>query len=306
MFKTILVGVDGREGGRDALALAAILADRDGAETIALHAYPQEYLALVDIDYDGLMRRDAEKVLDGEIAIAQGGVVVAETVTVRDSSPGRALHDWAARKRADLIVVGSAHHGPVGRVLAGDHVAATLHGSPCPVAVAPRGLAQQDTELQRVGVGFDGREESYRAVEVAAAIARAAGASLRVIAVAAPAAAYAPTSAYTFDWGAVARSAREELDKRVAKVVAGLDVEASGGTVVGLAVEELASASKDLDLLVVGSRDYGPVRRVLAGSTSLGLTRRAACPVLVVPRGPGVAGEEEAVGAAADNADAAR
>ena len=44
------------------------------------------------------------------------------------------------------------------------------------------------------------------------------------------------------------------------------------------------SRSADLDLLVVGARAYGPVRRLLLGSTSTKLARHAACPLLVAPR----------------------
>ena len=48
--------------------------------------------------------------------------------------------------------------------------------------------------------------------------------------------------------------------------------------------EMLAERSHELDLLVVGSRGYGPVRQVLIGGVSAELMRRAACPVLIVPR----------------------
>ena len=41
----------------------------------------------------------------------------------------------------------------------------------------------------------------------------------------------------------------------------------------------------DLDLLVCGSRGYGPARRVLLGGVSARLLRHARVPVLVVPRG---------------------
>ena len=40
----------------------------------------------------------------------------------------------------------------------------------------------------------------------------------------------------------------------------------------------------DVDLLVLGSRGYGPVRRVLLGGVSTALVRSARCPVMVVPR----------------------
>ena len=50
-------------------------------------------------------------------------------------------------------------------------------------------------------------------------------------------------------------------------------------------VERLAAASSDLDLLVVGSRRYGPLRRVLLGAVSGPLIDRVHCPVVIVPRG---------------------
>jgi nucleotide-binding universal stress UspA family protein len=43
-------------------------------------------------------------------------------------------------------------------------------------------------------------------------------------------------------------------------------------------------AGEGLDLLVLGSRGYGPVRRVLLGGVSESVVRRSPCPVLVVPR----------------------
>jgi nucleotide-binding universal stress UspA family protein len=48
--------------------------------------------------------------------------------------------------------------------------------------------------------------------------------------------------------------------------------------------EILAERSGALDLLVVGSRNYGPVRRALIGSVAAEVIRTASCPVLVVPR----------------------
>jgi nucleotide-binding universal stress UspA family protein len=41
MFTTIVVGVDGLPGGRDALALAQRLADLAGGELVAVHVHPE-------------------------------------------------------------------------------------------------------------------------------------------------------------------------------------------------------------------------------------------------------------------------
>jgi nucleotide-binding universal stress UspA family protein len=46
----------------------------------------------------------------------------------------------------------------------------------------------------------------------------------------------------------------------------------------------IATAANDLDLLVVGSRSYGPLGAVLLGAVTRQLVRMASCPVMVVPR----------------------
>ena len=57
-----------------------------------------------------------------------------------------------------------------------------------------------------------------------------------------------------------------------------------GRAVYGLAGEELARFGDELDILVVGSRGYGPLRRLVSGSTSNYLERHARCSLLVLPR----------------------
>jgi len=54
--------------------------------------------------------------------------------------------------------------------------------------------------------------------------------------------------------------------------------------VVGDTGAELTAFGDEVDLLVVGSRAHGPLRRVMLGSTSLHLTHAARCPLLVIPR----------------------
>jgi nucleotide-binding universal stress UspA family protein len=57
--------------------------------------------------------------------------------------------------------------------------------------------------------------------------------------------------------------------------------------VYGLTGEELAELGDEVDMLVAGSRGYGPVKRLVLGSTSEYLERRARCSLLVLPRGVG-------------------
>jgi nucleotide-binding universal stress UspA family protein len=283
MFSKIVVGVDAREGGRDALALAQSLAHTFGGELIAVHVYPYDYFISrgASADFEDVMRDAAKETLTTELERAG---IAAEPIAVSDDSPGRALQRIAARREADLIVVGSAHHGRIGRVLAGDVTAGTLHGAPCPVLVAPRGHHERGVELQTIGVGYDGSPEAEAALALAQELAQAAGARLRVIDVVTPVLPGGPFPAYRPDWTEHARVRREAAEERLAAVLTELGDIATGDIAFGDPAHELAFEGNHLDLLVTGSRGYGPLRRLMLGSTSSKLVHEAPCPVLVLTR----------------------
>jgi nucleotide-binding universal stress UspA family protein len=282
MFKTIVVGVDGREGGRDALSLAARLALLAGGELIVVRVLPFHHYAsrAGAPPYASVAEHNAKAELVADVD--QAGVT-ARTRVVGDTSPARALHRVAEQEHADVIVVGSAHHGGAGRVFAGDDAVGTLHGSPCAVAVAPRGLASRDWRpVQHIGVGYDGGPEAGQAFALAVALARDCGASIRVRSVIAAPVPYADFTAYDDDWTDRALAvAKAEL----AEIVADVDVETATEAIIGVPVGALVAFSEEVDLLVLGSRAWGPVRRIIMGSAAACLTREAHCPVLVVPRG---------------------
>jgi nucleotide-binding universal stress UspA family protein len=283
MFSKIVVGVDAREGGRDALALAAGLARTFGGDLVAVHAYPYDYYVSrgASADFEAVMHDAAQETLNTELERAG---VTADAVAIPTGSPGAALHRVAARRDADLIVVGSAHRGRIGRVLAGDVTAGTLHGAPCPVLVAPRGYREHGGELQTIGIGYDGSPESHAALELTHEIAKAAGARLRVIDVVVPPEPGGPFRAYHPDWTEHARIRREEAEERLEAVLAELGDIATGDIAFGDPARELAYEGNHLDLLVTGSRGYGPIRRLMLGSTSSKLVHEAPCPVLVLTR----------------------
>lgn len=291
MFTTIVVGVDARPGGRDALALAAQLSETFGSRLVAVHAYPYDYfISRGSIrDFEAVMQGAARETLDTEL---EGAGATADAIATPDDSPGRALQRIAKREHGDLIVVGSAHRGPIGRVLAGDVTAGTLHGAPCPVLVAPRGYADHARELKTIGVGFDGSPESRAAVDLAHAIAEAAGARIRAIGVVAAPEPGNPFEGYHPDWDEHVRVKRVDAEERLQAVLAELGDVATGDVTFGEPARELAYAAKHLDMLIIGSRSYGPVRRLMLGSTSSKVVHEAACPVLVITRGAHVTDED--------------
>jgi nucleotide-binding universal stress UspA family protein len=282
-LQTIIVGVDGDEGGRDALALASRLQWTFPSRVIAVLSNPGDEIPSRGSSpaYEASMRDEARRTLLRELAHA---AVVAEPEVVSAPSPQRGLHEAAKAHDAQLIVVGAGRHGRLARRLGRDVTAATLRRAPCPVSVAQRRAGTMTPPLRTIAVGSDGSPQSRAALEFARELAGAAGARLQLLWV-------VPASVPVGPWTsrAVAMTAGERRLERdraralMAETVDALGDNAIGDTAPGVAHEELAQLCREADLLVVGSRGEGALGRALRGSTSMRLVREAPCPVLVVP-----------------------
>ena len=283
MYRKILVGYDDSDQAKDALALGKQLADATGAELVAAGVFQFDPIWG---GYDPHFR-NAEIEFARKIEAAAKSVG-AEAEATPSSSPARGLHELAEEIEADLILVGSARRGRVGQILAGSVGVALLHGSPCAVGIAPNGYRDHSGDaIAAVAVGFDGSEESGLALMAASRLASETGAKLKLVSVAEPPPIVAGKGG---DAGrqqlteAIQEQTREQLVQARETVPDGIEVEAS--LITGDPVEALVNvAEAPGTLLMVGSRGYGPLRRVLLGSVSTDLVRSAPCPLIVTPRG---------------------
>lgn len=282
MHSKLIVGYDGSEHARDALAFAKRLGAALNRDLVLANVYPgRPRLIPGKADVDGffnILERDAGQVLGD--APADAG---SERRTVGASSPARGLNDLADEIDAAIIVVGSAHRGMLGHVEAGHTAQHLLHGAPCAVAVAPAGYAAAETKPhRRVAVGVNGTPEAGVALDAAVEMARTLEATLRIVAVADPVWSGAPLYAPPVD---VARLMRETAQEDLAAAAAATpdDVAVEQVLLEGDATALLADQG-DCDLVVVGSRGYGRVKGVLLGSVSSKVVRGGKTPVLVVPR----------------------
>ncbi len=80
-----------------------------------------------------------------------------------------------------------------------------------------------------------------------------------------------------------ARQALQGLVDQVANEIGVTVPEVTVSVVEGDPAEELVKASRDADLLVVGSRGSGGFAKLLMGSVSSQVTHHAACPVVIIP-----------------------
>jgi nucleotide-binding universal stress UspA family protein len=264
LYPKVVCGYEETEAGEDALVLAERVAERDG----------------------------------GELKIVQ----------VEKGSPAEVLRELAEKGEADLIVLGSTHRAALGFVAPGSVAEHLLKGARCRLVIAPKGYARAraimaaeaageeaddvpaGTPLPRlredprvIAVGFDGGAESQAALNEAAVLAERFRTSIRVIGVAtpqpppAPGVVGAPPSP---EAGADFQSRLHDAVAELPSELRALPVYEKGDPVAKL----LERAAEGVDLLVLGSRGYGPVLRLIAGSVSVRVIRNAPCPVLLVPR----------------------
>lgn len=276
----VLVGFDGSEGARDALALARVFCSDGQGRALLVNVMPnrgpQRAYWLLGYEHseqvDGLFD-DARKLLsDPEV----------ETRVYKAGSPAFVLSNLAEEEQVDLLVVGSPHRGAIGRALIGSVAEDLLHGARVPTVVAPRGYAHaDDPAFKVVAVAYDGRPESKLALAYAQDLAAQSKTKIRILNVEEPMAVMPGVVGYT---PPPPTDPNELIEEALATL--GKPPHAEGRRLIGATATSLAEACEDgVDILIAGSRGHGPAGRVLLGSVSTQLIHKAPCPVLVVPRG---------------------
>ena len=136
-------------------------------------------------------------------------------------------------------------------------------------------------------VGVDGSGHSQRALEWAMKEAAMRHAPLTVLTVHPAIVGYfggVVTSAGDLDLTEQTQAAvKVEADRVLAALDGPHPESVTVKAVHGFPVEELVSASKGADIVVLGSRGVGGFSRMLMGSTAGQVVQHAYCPVLIIP-----------------------
>ncbi|MEA2483576.1 MAG: hypothetical protein QOC55_1523 [Thermoleophilaceae bacterium] len=284
----VVVAYDGGAAADGALWLGGLLARQSGASLTVVAVYAAEPAFHADTDHVRLvLAAEADEHLErAEGRLPYG--LKAQMRAIRSHSIPNALHDLAADDSVGLVVVGGRPQPPALAASSGN-VAERLvtAAARCGVAVVPQGAADgRNAGLHVIGVAYDGSPESDAALATAERIALAAHATLHIIGVLEPAAWCASGLPALAGYAEPEARARGRLDRALARAVAraASDVCALAVRATGPPALELARQASDLDLLVAGSRGYGPPGSVSLGSVSSALLRSLPCPVLIVPR----------------------
>jgi nucleotide-binding universal stress UspA family protein len=285
MSETYIIGFDGSDASRAAVRFTTELAAATGASTTVANVYPEPPVVYGRGSLAGA--RDALTASSREesarLLATLEDVDVTEAVTVMSDSPAHGLQRAAQERDADLMAVGVTHRRGAARVAPGSVAEHLLFGAPCPVLVVPAG--EGGRAVTSIGVAFDSRPEAQAALAHAVELAERLGARVTLISTVQPSLAAGAPGVPLSD--SLEEPAREALEKVVQRAADELPpaVQASVRVVVGppAQLDDEARAA-GIDLLVCGSRGYGPMKSVLLGSVSRHLVDHARCPVLVVPR----------------------
>jgi nucleotide-binding universal stress UspA family protein len=296
MSKPILVGYDPRHADTAPAEFGAAAARFTGAPLIVAsvdavhHTRHDHRTGHIDDDLTG----DSADALKSVETMLEGAGVAVEYRRMHGTSAARALHEAADDSGAALLVVGASRRSAVGRAVAGSTGVRLLHGAPCAVAVAPRDWTPTG-RVETVGVAYVHGDEGREALRGAHALAASAGAKLRVFTVIKiSSSTHLEADARQASWehevkdmtdveGAHLIAAEDHLRKVAAELGGGVEIEPAA--FIGHPADEIQHLSGLVDLMVLGSRGYGPRRAVLLGSVSRRLIDDAQCPVIVLPRG---------------------
>jgi nucleotide-binding universal stress UspA family protein len=269
------------------LAVARAVAEREGADVVALHVVPATIPpaggfhalpnpALLDPGTRAAALRELKRL----IGRGPGGTPFARAV-VEEGRPADVVLEAAERIPARLIVVGTHGRGALARAFLGSTAEAVLSRARCPVLFVPPSFAIRGDWPRTALWATDFSPAAAEALDFACASVIAERAS--VIAVHA-------ITGRPGDRARSAASARRLLRARVPAGSAAEIVETEGGA--AAAVVEAARRHRP-DLVVVGASGRGQLAAKLFGSTTLDILRSAPCPVLVA--GQGAAGKARKV-----------
>ncbi|KOX20512.1 universal stress protein [Saccharothrix sp. NRRL B-16348] len=282
MTGPIVVGVDGSESALTAVRWAAEEAARHRVPLELVHAYllPRRgypEMVLTAHDVREAFEEQGRQWLEAAAASVRDLVPEVETSVVVDQPAGAMI---TASQGARLVVLGSRGLGGfLGMVVGSVAVSVAAHGrSPVVVVRGPYPATGP------VVLGVDGSPAGEAAIGFAFEEASARDATLTALLAWTPLLAGTPyADKVRVDWDEMEEQQRQSLAQRLAGWQEKFpDVAVDRRVVRERSTKALLDASRDAQLLVVGSRGRGGFAGMLLGSTSQALVHHAPCPLAVV------------------------
>ncbi|AHC24516.1 MULTISPECIES: universal stress protein [Mycobacteriaceae] len=282
----LTVGYLATPTGDDGVALAAALARTFDADVDVVLVVREE---LPDghpgrAQYQELLLEKGKQWITKAVGALTGAAKSVNANVLVGESFAEELLRFAESHSSDLIVVGGARDGFFGGHVIGPVSSALLHSSPIPVALAPRGYADDAPEtIAAVTAAVPSRPGDDNPLPFAITLASAANLPIRMV------------SLVSAENLSEAEDLKELRAVQIAAAQENLAVAAralpDSPDIESLVADgmTLESALKKLnwdddDLLVVGSSRFAAPKRIFLGSTASRILAGTDAPVIVIPR----------------------
>jgi nucleotide-binding universal stress UspA family protein len=290
---TYLVGVDGSEMGLAALAWARSVATADES-IVAVHGWDvpvvtgYEGAAAGVSTVDPFTLEQASKDFLTHVLAEQHDARVSPRLL--PGPAGRALADLAGEVDGDVTVVVGHSGSSKASMLLGSTAHHVIHHVTCPVVVV-RGESRTPVRHAVVGVdkGDDDEEPDDRSLAALSWAVRLPGLERIEVSHAdfVPAVAAGPVREPGLESDEAVTDDDLLLRHAIEQATGGADVPPNGAEIVpvvaaGTGAFALIEASRDVDLVVIGTRGRRGFVELLSGSTSLDVLSHAHCPVAVI------------------------
>jgi nucleotide-binding universal stress UspA family protein len=283
----LTVGYLATPTGDDGVALASALANTFGATVDVVlvvreelpdgHPGRAEYQQL-------LIRKGEEWIAQATSALSAAGVSANSNVLVGESY-SESLIAFAEGKESDLIVIGGARDGIFGGHVIGSVAGALLHCSPIPVALAPRGYAEDPpAAITSLTAAVPTRAGDDNPLPFTLTLASAAGLPIRMVSLVSAADHTDADSRRELRQMQIA-AAEENLAVAARTLPDAPDIDSlvADGSTLEAALKKLNW--DESDVLVVGSSRVAAPKRVFLGTTAARILAGTDAPVIVIPRG---------------------
>lgn len=290
---SILAAVDFSDASSRVLPYAVLMAERFSAKLYVCHALDFAYAGIYDASLLVLPARARELAHEVEAKLKNllAGTRVKWEPLIVEGDPANAIAQAADDKNVDLVIAATHGRSGLGRVLLGSVSERLLRTVRRPLLTVRQdtNAPKEGLRLKKILVGCDFSPDSAHALEHALNLAQEFQSEIHLVHAIEPTLYKhidATTGALAADLElAVEKTIRQRLDALVPPEVRTW-CEVKTACVSGYSFEEIVRYVTDhaIDLVVLGRRGHALLDRMLVGSTTDRVLRKAPCPVLAVER----------------------
>ena len=212
-----------------------------------------------------------------------------EIILRRSKDPGDEILKISTEGGYDLIALGNRGLSGLQSLLLGSASKKVVRHAKCSVLVAKESTGAGKEPPRRILVGYDGSEESQRALEVSASLGKELGAQVDTVSVfSLPLVSEDLTGTIIPTLVGQEETQSKTLAEEASKFLSGQGIANHEGKIVGPVTGSIPKAISDLaskgeyDLVVVGHRGFGRLKSIILGSVASGVADDSETNVLIV------------------------